>query len=93
MNIFLILKEAKDIVVRRQKEKRLKQELYDIAKQFNNRHTYTGDGLWMCPICNKVYNSTGFNVLTGMQYPACCHFTEGHRLFFTLHATTMRLKT
>jgi hypothetical protein len=70
--------------------KRNKRELFRIALAFNRRHTNHGPsyqkGLWMCPACNTVHESIEWSFLTGLQFPACCDFYAGHRMFHD-HAT------
>lgn len=64
-------------------------EIRLIATFFNNRYTYKkrwkGSSsytfCWMCPECNKIHEAKENSFLTGMQYPACCSYPEGHRLF------------
>lgn len=40
-----------------------------------NRHA------WMCPVCNKIHGACGISLFTGLQYPACCIYPEGDRLY------------
>lgn len=35
---------------------------------------------WMCPECNKIHAPLSWSVFSGLQYPRCCSFPEGHRL-------------
>lgn len=35
---------------------------------------------WMCPGCNAVHRPVSCSVFSGLQFPACCNFQEGHRL-------------
>lgn len=35
---------------------------------------------WMCPDCNKIHVADECSVMSGLQYPKCCHTYEGHRL-------------
>jgi hypothetical protein len=39
------------------------------------------DYAWMCPDCNKIHRPTGCTVFTGLQYPACCSYYQGDRLY------------
>lgn len=36
---------------------------------------------WMCPDCNTIHLSSGCSAMTGLQYPSCCNYREGHRLY------------
>lgn len=36
---------------------------------------------WMCPDCNKIHHATSCSAFSGLQYPACCSYPEGHRLY------------
>lgn len=77
--ILEIIREARKAVAR----KRYKRKMFAAALAFNNLHTHTGDGLWMCPECHKVHERyiSGMEWLTGAHYPACCSSMEGHRGF------------
>jgi len=35
---------------------------------------------WMCPTCNKIHRAVSCSAFSGLQFPACCGFREGHRL-------------
>lgn len=37
-------------------------------------------GAWMCPECNTIHRPVSCSVFSGLQFPACCSFREGHRL-------------
>ena len=39
-----------------------------------------GGYAWMCPDCNKIHQPRSSSVMSGLQYPACCTTSEGHRL-------------
>lgn len=39
-----------------------------------------GGHRWMCPSCNKIHAPLSCSVWSGLQYPSCCNFPEGHRL-------------
>lgn len=54
------------------------------AMRFNKKHTLKTQyqtGQWMCSTCGKVHKSIGWTFWTGSQYPACCDYLEGHRVF------------
>lgn len=36
---------------------------------------------WMCPDCNRIHHPIADSVFSGLQYPACCTRSEGHRLY------------
>lgn len=87
-------KDAADYCALKKKERADLAERTAIAKAFNDRYTYceryvpfgAGQDLytsfaWMCPVCNKVHLSLSHSFLSGMQYPACCTYPEGHRHF------------
>lgn len=40
-----------------------------------------GGFAWMCPSCNKIHRPYENSVFSGLQYPACCKYFAGHRLF------------
>jgi hypothetical protein len=40
-----------------------------------------GGFAWMCPSCNKIHHPISCSVFSGLQYPRCCGFPEGHRLY------------
>lgn len=57
------------------------------AQRYNRTHTYrSSDARWMCPTCNAIHTSTGTSPFSGLQFPACCEFSAGHRLF-QVHGT------
>jgi hypothetical protein len=39
-----------------------------------------GGFAWMCPDCNKIHHPIKYSALTGLHYPSCCSYPEGHRL-------------
>jgi hypothetical protein len=81
-----LFRETRQEMARRKKAR----ELFAIAQRFNLAHSNAGmlvAGRWMCPVCNEVHRSTEISFLTGPQYPACCRFQAGHRMF-SMHATT-----
>lgn len=39
-----------------------------------------GGFAWMCPDCNKVHMAISVSSLTGLHFPRCCNWSEGHRL-------------
>lgn len=56
-----------------------------VAKAFNDRYCYrhhyvTGGYCWMCPECNKLHANKDYSALSGLQYPACCSYADGHRI-------------
>jgi hypothetical protein len=64
---------------------RRKQELANIAKTFNDRHTYRAlEGRWMCPSCNAIHAQDGYSYFTGRLFPACCEYSSGDRLFLNI---------
>lgn len=71
----------------RARKHRRAQRLYHVALTYNKVHSYgTIEKLWMCPTCNKVHehckDTDGLNlVLTGEEWPECCEFKRGHRLY------------
>ena len=71
-----------------------KRVAFNRALAHNKRHTYACDdlrvvgGTWMCPTCGTVHECVSHNAFTGLQFPACCEFAEGHRLHLR-HATGM----
>lgn len=81
---FAFLADRIDHARERAHDRRNKRELFRIALTFNRRHTFPhgiAPARWMCPTCNTVHASTSHNFLTGLQYPACCNFGAGHRLY------------
>ena len=72
--------------VREQKSVNLRKRLYRIALTFNSLHTFDYRQEWMCPECNMIHKRDGLSILSGYQYPACCSFPAGHRLYND-HAT------
>jgi hypothetical protein len=87
MNIVALLKEAYAIVKKREAEQLDIDERRVIANAFNDRYTYriAYPGIkpkthaWMCPDCNSIYGSIGFNIWTGLEYPTCCKTIDNHR--------------
>ena len=83
--IIAVLCEAAKIT----KEKRLAKidsdERAAIARAFNDRYTYrfkdkaAAKHAWMCPECNSVHISDGWDIFTGTQFPACCKTVDGYR--------------
>jgi len=66
-------------------------DLYCFDKQYvENQERLTGTAIfgilpkggnrWMCPTCNKIHAPLNCSVWSGLQYPQCCGFCEGHRL-------------
>lgn len=91
--LFSTLCEARRLVSEQDRQRRLAQAKYDVALAFNALWTYDAptprDARWMCPLCNSVHSFTGeITVFTGLQFPACCGFQEGHRQF-KAHATRL----
>ena len=85
------LKVARDLAEARRKERTQRERRYAVALAFNYLWTYRpypDRTRWMCPTCNQVHERleqiSGF---TGLQYPRCCTFSEGHRLYHEAHAT------
>ena len=75
------LMEAYRLSVQRKKKMARKKAYFAAALAFNRIHAYaTNDGLWMCPKCNKVHKKVGVSAFVGLLFPACCTFSEGHRL-------------
>jgi hypothetical protein len=35
---------------------------------------------WMCPECNEIHRPVSCSAFSGLQFPKCCSFHEGHRL-------------
>lgn len=42
--------------------------------------TPRGGYAWMCPECNKIHLPESSSSFTGLQYPRCCKYPQGHRL-------------
>jgi len=38
-----------------------------------------GGYAWMCPDCNRVHLPIESSAFSGLQYPRCCKWPEGHR--------------
>ena len=36
---------------------------------------------WMCPKCNKIHLASSCSAMSGLQYPDCCDYRTGHRLY------------
>lgn len=36
---------------------------------------------WMCPTCNKIHLAESCSAMSGLQYPNCCEYRTGHRLY------------
>lgn len=67
---------------------------YKNALAFNKIHTFTNQyswssGKWMCPTCNTVHVSSGWNPFTGSEYPDCCNIACVHRCIYKEHATNI----
>jgi hypothetical protein len=82
MSAMAFLADMIDHARLRASERRNQRELIHIALTFNRRHTFPHGS------CNTVHASTSHNFLTGLQYPGCCNFGAGHRLYRD-HATGM----
>jgi hypothetical protein len=70
----------------RRAARKLAERKARIAREYNVLHTHTTEwrkdrGRWMCPSCHEVHRATGWTFLTGTQYPACCIFAAGHRVY------------
>jgi len=39
---------------------------------------------WMCPTCNHIYHPVSDSVFSGLQYPACCEYPAGDRLYLDI---------
>ncbi len=69
-----------------------KRHKFKRALKYNKEHTFSSDGksavggTWCCPTCNAIHECISNNKITGRQFPACCEFEEGHRMF-SEHAT------
>lgn len=63
-------------------KERAKRARFNAALAFNKIHTYTwqSKGQWMCPTCNRVHLLCGTSPFSGLQFPECCEFPQGHRL-------------
>ncbi len=90
-SILAVWAEACRIVKEKANQDAAVQARYAAALAFNSIWTYDAPtpaaARWMCPVCNKVHLCTGeLTVFTGLQFPACCNFIEGHRQFKS-HAT------
>jgi hypothetical protein len=88
-----VFREAARLAAEKEQARKLTQAKYDAALAFNTIWTYDApsplESRWMCPLCNSVHKFTGeITVFTGLQFPACCNFPEGHRQF-KCHATTL----
>lgn len=46
-----------------------------------------GGNRWMCPTCNAIHAPLSCSVWSGLQYPKCCGFWEGHRLDLGIRVT------
>ena len=83
--IIAVLREAAKITAEKRLAKADSDERAAIAKAFNDRYTYRfiskadNKHAWMCPECNRVHSSIGFDPFIGMQFPGCCKAVTGHR--------------
>ena len=83
--IIAVLREARKITAEKRLAKIDSDERAAIAKAFNDRYTYrfkykkAVERAWMCPECNRIHDSCGYDLLTGMQFPPCCQTPAGHR--------------
>ena len=77
-----LLKEAYTVVKERRKQKKISKMWFDAALAYNTLHTYSSrtDGEWMCPMCHTIHPAGNFSPFTGIQYPKCCDYPEGHRI-------------
>jgi hypothetical protein len=92
MKLILFVKEAWALAVKRHRENDRRRRMYAAARAFNDLHCHTSrTGRWMCPDCNNIHDALPeVSVFTGLQYPRCCRYAEGHRLHEDWHATTCR---
>jgi ssDNA-binding Zn-finger/Zn-ribbon topoisomerase 1 len=84
-------KEAADIKERKHIAKVFNKRYTHMKEYIPDLPRLPGDGLygitakggyaWMCPDCNKIHLAIGQNVFTGIDYPKCCKYPEGHRLY------------
>lgn len=86
-----IWREAFKLAAKKARARKLAKAKHAAALAYNAVWTYdapdSGEARWMCPLCNTVHKFTGeITVWTGLQFPACCVFPTGHRLF-NEHAT------
>ncbi|MDR3684756.1 MAG: hypothetical protein P4L11_13595 [Geothrix sp.] len=49
--------------------------------------TPEGGYAWMCPECNRIHHPVESSVFSGIQYPACCRWPEGHRFYDEIRTT------
>lgn len=40
-----------------------------------------GGNAWMCPDCNSIHHPVESSMFSGLQYPSCCAYPQGHRLW------------
>jgi ssDNA-binding Zn-finger/Zn-ribbon topoisomerase 1 len=82
------LKEVFAQVRLKNEQHRDRLEREQIAKVFNDRYTYREKyddaPAWMCPDCNNINYLSATKDFTGYQFPGCCSYPEGHRLFYDI---------
>ena len=85
--IFAVLREARKITAEKRIAKIDSDERAAIAKAFNDRYTYrfkdkaADKHAWMCPECNRILITDGWDIYTGVQFPSCCETLGGHRIY------------
>jgi hypothetical protein len=89
-SLFKVIPQAWSIIRENNKKQKDAHERSEIARLFNDRYTYVkphkrGDNsvfshAWMCPSCNSIHYPVELSVFSGLQYPACCSHSIGHRL-------------
>lgn len=90
----LFWREVTSAVTERRGRALDRQAKQKIAGLFNKHYTYTSvypfvslhpdlrnRHAWMCPECNKIHGACGISPWDGLQYPACCIYPEGNRLY------------
>ena len=85
--IFAVLREVRKITAEKRIAKIDSDERAAIAKAFNDRYVYriaySSDTkyVWMCPECNRIHASYGWDGFTGPQFPGCCMTPKGPRIY------------
>lgn len=85
------LRAAVELARKRIAERKQRRDRYAVAEAFNRLwcyRPYPSRTRWMCPLCNTAHDRLDeVSAFTGLQYPKCCDFDDGHRLYHELYAT------
>lgn len=87
-------RKARGIASERKKAAKAFNDLYTYRFRYNTsskNERLPGTGMygftpeqgyaWMCPTCNKIHLAESCSAMSGLQYPNCCEYRTGHRLY------------